>query len=632
MRVPKVHSILNHYIHMISSRLMKSTFFLRFFLLATWLAIFSAVFAALPHISRALAQTTIPPTWDVLSDDFESGTLDQWQLSSPFNPVLAPGAGYNGTTGLSVAVRSDSSYNYQTDVAKAEEDYLTFGFNPNRVSIPDESNSWIPGKSLSIAEVNNSTQLGIDYFVDGVNGSDSNPGTPRDHAWRTIQKAVDSVNPGDTIYVLAGVYSENVKFNRSGNADNPILLTYYGQDVVIINGSGSPAIEDVFGTQYWIIDGLTIESQAQETIRLDAWGCDGTCGGTHHWIIRNNKIIGPILIYGSYNTFEGNEVDGSSNNGNGNGVWEYYDVSHHNTYRNNYIHNFSTRGIWSMHRTHDSIFEGNIVNNIGTTSGDCIDLDGHGTVEWRHLIINNKLSQCGASGLKLENTFDSIVKNNIIHNIGLEAIVFINSQECQVGGENNQYGNNNDCRGKLTANKVLQNLIYRSGEIGSIRVLYTGGVEILGNMIAYGTGKGIWIEETSPQISIRNNIFAKNSNSQIILWTTNPLASDDHNLFFVSDPEWVYEVNNSHYSLPKYQSLTHMGNGSLLGNPQFIDPNNNNFHPKESSPSVDAGVNIDIPEDIDGNPRPQRDGYDIGPYELPSYNFNLYLPVTQRNK
>jgi hypothetical protein len=56
---------------------MKSNFFLRSFLLATWLTIFSVIYAALPHISRALAQTTIPPTWDVLSDDFESGTLDK---------------------------------------------------------------------------------------------------------------------------------------------------------------------------------------------------------------------------------------------------------------------------------------------------------------------------------------------------------------------------------------------------------------------------------------------------------------------------------------------------------------------------------------------------------------------------
>jgi hypothetical protein len=103
-----------------------------------------------------MAQTAIPPTWDVLADDFENGTLDKWRQSSPTKPALAPGIGYSGSTGLSVAVSSDSSYLYQTEVAKAEEGYLTFWLNPNGVSIPDEGTSWIPGKSLSIAEVVNS--------------------------------------------------------------------------------------------------------------------------------------------------------------------------------------------------------------------------------------------------------------------------------------------------------------------------------------------------------------------------------------------------------------------------------------------------------------------------------------------
>jgi hypothetical protein len=102
------------------------------------------------------AQEPIPPVWDVLADDFESGNLDLWERSSTQNPFLAPGAGINGSTGLAVAVGSDSSYLYQTEIAKAEEGYLTFWFNPNQVDIPDEGTSWVPGKSLSIAEVVNS--------------------------------------------------------------------------------------------------------------------------------------------------------------------------------------------------------------------------------------------------------------------------------------------------------------------------------------------------------------------------------------------------------------------------------------------------------------------------------------------
>lgn len=106
--------------------------------------------------SPAQAAAAPPPTWDILADNFEGGSLDAWQLSSPAPPVLAPGNGYGGSSGLAVPLSSDSSYIYQTDLAKAEEAYLTFWFNPNGASIPDIGSYWIPGESLSVAEVVNS--------------------------------------------------------------------------------------------------------------------------------------------------------------------------------------------------------------------------------------------------------------------------------------------------------------------------------------------------------------------------------------------------------------------------------------------------------------------------------------------
>ena len=74
------------------------------------------------------------------------------------------------------------------------------------------------------------------YFV-AVNGNDSNPGTI-ENPWRTIQKAADSVRPGDTVFIREGIYRERVLLNQSGTEDNYITLTNYPDEVPVIDGEG----------------------------------------------------------------------------------------------------------------------------------------------------------------------------------------------------------------------------------------------------------------------------------------------------------------------------------------------------------------------------------------------------------
>lgn len=103
------------------------------------------------------ADGVIPPVWDIVSENFESGSLAAWQSVAPGSLSLAPGGGYNGSTGLSVAVNSDEAYIYQSSVAFAVEGYLTFWFNPNGVALPEPSpNYWPPGSSLRVARFRSS--------------------------------------------------------------------------------------------------------------------------------------------------------------------------------------------------------------------------------------------------------------------------------------------------------------------------------------------------------------------------------------------------------------------------------------------------------------------------------------------
>lgn len=106
----------------------------------------------------APADPVIPPTWDVVADDFESGSLAAWSTVEPSRLSLLPGGGRNGSTGLAVAVSQDDAYIYRSRVAYAVEGYLTFWFNPNGVALPEPSpNHWPPGTSLGVGEVRSSS-------------------------------------------------------------------------------------------------------------------------------------------------------------------------------------------------------------------------------------------------------------------------------------------------------------------------------------------------------------------------------------------------------------------------------------------------------------------------------------------
>jgi hypothetical protein len=61
----------------------------------------------------------------------------------------------------------------------------------------------------------------ISYVATG--GNDRNPGT-RARPWRTIQKALDTLRPGQRAYVRGGTYAEDLVFRRAGTSRAPITV------------------------------------------------------------------------------------------------------------------------------------------------------------------------------------------------------------------------------------------------------------------------------------------------------------------------------------------------------------------------------------------------------------------------
>ncbi|SDC05420.1 Right handed beta helix region [Paenibacillus sp. UNCCL117] len=74
------------------------------------------------------------------------------------------------------------------------------------------------------------------YYV-SVSGSDSTGDGSEANPWRTVQKAADSMAPGDICFIREGVYRETVTPVQSGTAEAPITFRSYPGETVVISGA-----------------------------------------------------------------------------------------------------------------------------------------------------------------------------------------------------------------------------------------------------------------------------------------------------------------------------------------------------------------------------------------------------------
>jgi parallel beta-helix repeat protein len=482
-------------------------------------------------------------------------------------------------------------------------------------------------------------QISPTKYVDGTNGSDSNNGLTASTAWKTIQKAVSNVQPGDTIIIRAGTYSENIVVSKTGTAGNVIRMANYPGETVIINGGTGIALRSSGSISYWTLEGLTIKSTNRYTLRLGWYGEPMT----DHWTLKNNTIYGANYIMGSYHLWENNTIDGTGYPGTQGdaGISDGGD-SNHNTYRYNTVKNFTNvdaRGIWTQGKTHDTVIEYNTVDNIMATSGigQCIDLDGAAQVEWRNTVRGNTVSNCNYVGIQLENVFDSLVENNIIKNSGPAGIIVINYDagvKCLVGGENNQYGDtngDNNCQGDITNDVIRQNVIttstYWGWGYGGIMNWYAGGLIILGNTINAPSGSGnggINFQGTAAQIkgaSINDNIISQGKGVPICISDPSTLVEAQNNLFNRINSIKPYATGSScdtEYTLVEFQTQTGHGQNSLLGDPAFKNAGAGDMRISASSSAIDKGMGIGTTTDADGNTRLVGLSEDIGAYEYGS--------------
>ncbi len=416
-----------------------------------------------------------------------------------------------------------------------------------------------------------------------VDGDDQASGAFGD-CWASLPFAVDTVGPGDIIYVMDGVRAETEhRFNAAlsietdATADAPIALVAWPGAVATV---GVPAGLEMglragigVTVNHWVISGLRFRG-VTSAIELDGNGVEG-------WRVVGNDISCPngdgqtgcfAASLATYVRFLGNEV--------------------HDT------------GIAGASKQYHAVY----------FTTDTV----HVEVGWNHIHDNHTCRaiqfhssplcapDCGPSDTTGFNQFDLIVHDNVIHGDACDGIVFatVDPSQGPVEAYNNviyEVGRGPDPPdGSANYAGVYVPGYLNNGPEG------TGVVEVYNNTFYDCGARGgssagaIARDEYSPGLllRLRNNIIVQPAGQPYLSEDTHTeLMTGGNNLWFGDGP----------------------GPAGLSGNvdadPRFVDRANFDFRLDDGSPAIDAGVDAGLGWDVIGASRPAGAAADIGAFE-----------------
>ena len=415
------------------------------------------------------------------------------------------------------------------------------------------------------------------YYV-STGGSDSSDGSMT-HPWRTIQHGADRLSPGATLLISPGIYQESgITVTHGGTAAAPVTIKASGSGV-IIDKSGSGSRQDGFlitYANYVMVDGLIFQNSNRAGMRID----HSDHVTVRNSIFANNKTWGLFTDFSNYTTVEDSESYGA--------------VEQHGIY----ISNSSDYPTIRHNRLHDNAKCGLHMNgDISMQPGDGII--SYGLVEG-NIIYNNGV--LGGSGINMDGVTDTIVRNNLLYNNHASGISLYQTDGGS-GSRRDKIFNNtilmpSDGRWDInipepdsslpnpgnTSNQVINNILYNVHEWRG--VITIGPSDRIGFRSDYNT--------------LMNRLSADGDDTVISLAAWQAMGYDMHSL--IATPAQL-----------------------------FTKPDANDYHLLPASPAVDAGSLLsDVPDDLEGSPRPSGFGFDMGAYEyltpLLDLPYKVYLP------
>lgn len=391
------------------------------------------------------------------------------------------------------------------------------------------------------------------YYVSS-SGSDANPGL-QTSPWRTIQKAANTLNSGNTVIVLAGTYGEKVSVSRSGiifRASGLVNMKgfYITGNNITVKGF---SITNLNNTEENGIDARGSNIVIEQNIINDVPSNGIEVRGSNS-IIKNNIVSrgrnAGIFIAGQNNLIENNDVSKiiqpkpHSSGGDAN-CMSFFGSGH--IFRGNYCHDIYSDGVL-VTDAHIDAFQTWNWTSMGGVGHDVL-------FEKNILTYPIKGQEYFGKGWNMEEgAYNITIKNNVIL---ANLIVLI------IDGNNISFQNNT--------------FVGISNTSDGLHLRRTN-VTMYNNIFAHQQQRIIENLESSSTITAGNNCYV------------------DYGILLPANPGDVRSTNAL-----------------------FVNESSRDYHLQSGSPCINKGTVISaVTEDKDGVSRPQGAGYDIGAYEYPS--------------
>ncbi|KKG08619.1 hypothetical protein EO92_18490 [Methanosarcina sp. 2.H.A.1B.4] len=302
--------------------------------------------------------------------------------------------------------------------------------------------------------------------------------------YKSIQKAINNANPGDTVLVYPGTYKENIVVDRelriiskSGNPEDTIVLAATQKEHVFKVASDNVTIRG-----FKIKDASGVPGNYKYGIYLD---------GTKNCIIDSNYISnnreGILLIDSSNNTLINNKLPKNNDAG------IILSSSDHNTVRSNHASG-NIAGILIIYSSANNTIDGNTVseNTIG------IEIQGNNNTIRNNTILDNE--KCG---IGIESSADNAISNNKVN---------LNKRNGILIG--------------FSKNNALKNNTINFNGMDGIFLLYSNNNTVDGNNASNNVNHGIGLMDCDYNI-LNNNFVNRNNANGIHLWNEGTEIDDD---------------------------------------------------------------------------------------------------------